>query len=124
MSKFDNSSVGHNFVLVSLRFLYKITAHKIKACMSSIVVDWSIFDQLQSNVRVAQLMFQNLIVELSSRGTKCKNDSLPNFTKILLIPAMLNPLVPKHRMICQKTFIFHPVSSFGKSNRKQGLNLC
>ena len=35
-----------------------------------------------------------------------------------------NPLVPKHRMYYQKTFIFHPDTSFGKSNRKQGLNLC
>ena len=35
----------------------------------------------------------------------------------------VNPLVPKHRMHYQKTFIFHPGSSFGESNRKQGLNL-
>ena len=35
-----------------------------------------------------------------------------------------NPLVPKHRMHYQKTFIFHPATSFGNSNRKQGLNLC
>ena len=35
----------------------------------------------------------------------------------------LSPLVPKHRMHYQKTFIFHPGSSFGESNRKQGLNL-
>ena len=27
-------------------------------------------------------------------------------------------------MHCQKTFIFHPVTSFRESNRKQGLNLC
>ena len=37
--------------------------------------------------------------------------------------ALFNPLVPKHRMHYQKTFIFHPGSSFGGSNRKQGLNL-
>ena len=36
----------------------------------------------------------------------------------------LNPLVPKHIMHYQKTFRFHPGTSFGKSNRKQGLNLC
>ena len=36
----------------------------------------------------------------------------------------INPLVPKHRMHYQKTFIFHLDTSFGKSNRKQGLNLC
>ena len=41
-----------------------------------------------------------------------------------LSEASLNPLVPKHRMHYQKTLIFHPDTSFGKSNRKQGLNLC
>ena len=38
--------------------------------------------------------------------------------------SIINPLVPKHRMHYQKTFIFPPDTSFGKSNRKQGLNLC
>ena len=35
-----------------------------------------------------------------------------------------NPLVPKHRKDYQKNFIFHPDTSFGELNRKQGLNLC
>ena len=36
----------------------------------------------------------------------------------------LNPLVPKHRKHYQKILIFHPDTSFGELNRKQGLNLC
>ena len=51
------------------------------------------------------------------------NVIISNFYNVTL-KALLNPLVPKHRMHCQKTFIFHTVTSFGKSNRKQGLILC
>ena len=35
-----------------------------------------------------------------------------------------NPLGPKHRKHHQKIFIFHPDTSFGELNRKQGRNLC
>ena len=42
----------------------------------------------------------------------------------VLIKGLDNPLVPKHRIHYHKTFIFDPDTNFGKSNRKQGLNLC
>ena len=35
----------------------------------------------------------------------------------------LNPLVPKHRKHCQKTFILTPLTTFKNSNRNQDSNL-
>ena len=48
---------------------------------------------------------------------QCTHRQRPSHTKV-------NPLVPKHRKHYQKIFIFHPDTSFGELNRKQGLNLC